>query len=95
MRSTCSYGPIRSIGAHGARSEARAGAVGDAEIHRHADQRDVELATPVMRQSVGMKGRADEGRRIGEGPFAVIGAMESCSATALNGVVNVAASRAC
>jgi len=29
---------------HGARSEPRAGAVGDPEIHRHAEQRDVEPA---------------------------------------------------
>ena len=30
--------------AHRARTEARAGAIGDAEIHRHADQRDVDAA---------------------------------------------------
>ena len=31
-------------GAHRARTKARAGAVGDAEIHRHADDRDIEAA---------------------------------------------------
>ena len=30
--------------AHRARPEARAGAVGDAEVHRHADQREIEAA---------------------------------------------------
>ena len=30
--------------AHRARTESRAGAVGDAKIHRHADQRDIDVA---------------------------------------------------
>ncbi len=42
--STCSYGPMRSTPRTARGPSARAGAVGDAEIHRHADQRDVDVA---------------------------------------------------
>ena len=59
-------------GADGTRTEARAGAVGDTEIHRHTDDRHVEAAEAGRRQGVGTIRSADEGRDIGEGPFALV-----------------------
>ena len=44
--------------AHRARTEPRAGAVGDAEVHRHADQRDVEIAEAARRCASGRNGAA-------------------------------------
>ena len=57
---------------HRARAETGAGPVGDAEIHRHADERHVETAE--IRQ--GRRGRpvrqVEEGRDVGERPSAAV-----------------------
>ena len=60
--------------AHRARSEARAGAVGDAEVHRHADQREIEAAEIGQVGRVGAIGRAEQRGDIGERPFATFAA---------------------
>ena len=58
--------------AHRARPEARAGAVGDAEVHRHADQREIEAAEIGLGRRVGPIGRAEQGGDVGERPFAAV-----------------------
>ena len=70
--------------AHGARAEAGAGAVGDAEVHRHADQRHVEAGEIGSGGRRRPEGRAEQGRRIGERPFAPVGAVKIAAATARN-----------
>ena len=52
---------------HRAGTEPRAGAVGDAEIHRNAEQGDVELGGLELRQ-LAQVGRAEEGRYARERP---------------------------
>ncbi len=61
--------------AHRARPEPRPGAVRDAEIHRRADQRDIEAGEKVV-ESLRREPRADERRRISEGPFAPVAVLE-------------------
>ncbi len=56
-------------GAHRARPEPGAGPVGDAEIHRHADERDVEAGEALGGRVRPMR-RGKEGRRLRERPFA-------------------------
>ena len=42
--------------AHGARAEARTGTVADGEVHRYADDRDVEIVEAVLMREI-QKGR--------------------------------------
>ncbi len=61
--------------AHRPRAEPRAGPIGDAEVHRHADERDIELAVGLG-ERIGSERQAEERRRIGERPLAPLGAGE-------------------
>ena len=56
--------------AHRAGAESRAGAIGDAQVHRHADQRHVEAAEVRQRDGVRAERRAEKGGRIRERPLA-------------------------
>ena len=77
--------------AHGAGAEPRAGAVGDAEVHRHADQRDVEAGKSVA-GGVRREGRAEQRRGIGERPLAAVGRGEDLRGDrGEGGIVDVAA----
>ena len=69
-------GPDALDGAHRARAEPRAGPIGDAEIHRHADERDVEAAASGLRQRIGSERQAEKRGGIRERPFAPLGAGE-------------------
>ena len=60
--------------AHRARPEARAGAVGDAEVHRDADQREIEPAEIGQVRRLAAVGRAEQRRDVGERPFAPVAA---------------------
>ena len=62
--------------AHRARSQARTAAIGDAQVHRHADQRDVEPAEIRQRGDVRPERHPDEGCGIGEWPLAALGVRE-------------------
>ena len=69
-------GPDALDGAHRARAKARPGPIGDAQVHRHADERDVEAAASGLRKRVGSKRQAEKRRGIRERPFAPLGAGE-------------------
>ncbi len=60
--------------AHRPRAEARAGAVGDAEIHRDADERHVEPGEIGQIGRVGPIGQIEQGRDAGIGHRPAIGA---------------------
>jgi len=70
-------------------------AIGDAEIHRHADQREIEAAKIGQIRRVGPIGRAKQRRDIGEGPFAPLAAAELqvCDAAKMR-IIHLAAERA-
>ena len=72
-------GPDALDRAHRARTEPRAGPVGDAEVHRHADQRHVEAAQIRQLRSIEAQRRAEQGRDafVGLGP--PVGAGEDLS----------------
>ncbi len=69
-------GPDPFDAAHGAGAEPRAGTVGDAKVHGHADQRDVE-AGKAGRQRIRHEGSGKQRCRIGEWPLAAIGRGEN------------------
>ncbi len=58
--------------AHGARPKSSAGAVGDAEVHGNADQREIEPAEIRQIGRLGAIGRVEQGRDVREGPFAPV-----------------------
>ena len=87
------HGPDALDGAHRARPEPRAGAIGHAQIHRQADDGDVEPAEVRLGQRIGPVGSTDEGRDVGEGPFAPV-ALELVGRDLGEArIVNVAAAR--
>ena len=59
-------------GPQSARPEARAGAVGDPEVHRHADQREIQPAEIGLGRRIGPIGRVEQGGDVGERPFAPV-----------------------
>ena len=61
-------------GAHRARPKPRARAVGDAQIHRHADEREIQAAEIGQVGRLGTIGRTEQGGDIGERPFAAVAA---------------------
>ncbi len=77
--------------AHRPRAKPRPGPVGDAEVHRYANERDIELAVG-LRECVGSERQAEERCRIGEWPLASLGAREYLRGDRCEfGVVDVAA----
>ena len=68
-------GPDALHGADGTRAEAGAGAVGDAQVHRHPDQGDVEVGKSTG-GSLRAVGGAEQGRDVGERPLAAVGRCE-------------------
>ena len=62
--------------AHRTRPEPGAGAIGDAEVHRHTDQRDVEAAEIGKRRRIGTVRRGEQRRDVGERPLPALGVAE-------------------
>ncbi|UIL30153.1 hypothetical protein LZK75_23460 [Rhizobium leguminosarum] len=60
----------------GPRPQPRAGTIGDAEIHRHADQGHVKRLKHLGPQAVLDETGVQKGRRVGEGPFAAVAVLE-------------------
>jgi len=61
------YGPDPLDGTQRPRAKSGAGAVGDAKIHRHADERDVELAELLGLDNERPVRRSQQGRHAGIG----------------------------
>ena len=60
-------------GAHGARSKSCTRPVGDAQIHRYSDERDIE---PGERVCLRLEWSTQQRRRVGKWPFALIAVPE-------------------
>ncbi len=71
-------------GAQRPRPKAGAGTVGDAEIHRHADQRDLKIAEIGIFRIDFLQRRVEQGRYAGIGGGTGAGCIEDLVATARN-----------